>query len=617
VLRIPGVGSIIDLSHADGQSRAWIADVTQHIVGDRPWLGEATAWPQIRAALRENLGWITDRLFQSAVDALTDPEIAPLLTLNAVDRFALWRALGGPELRVMQLPEDPEAEIAVTPPGASAECHISARLLRRLMGIAWDPQLQEMFRRRQVFIPSLLHDGESFRAASIRVTRLDFYIHVSEGPGGPSWVLAIWKGKTNRSYRVRWVLLPDGKTVVAGMESDPAVISAQYGAMMSMYVGAGLVAARLFAPTACPALEFRPVHGNHLGHLVWNHLAGVNRLLIETQAAGQPLPVYDTSVKPGADTYGPLTTIFPELVRQVRRWPPLRTPQGELAVFAAAARSGHSLVSFRNSEVLVSLRTRLRRSVLSEVAAQAVAPSVASILGLERPGGPPPILVLGIRLQNRCPSNLLEVYAALAQRLQLACPSDDLTLVIDGMNVLPDGRVAANTQPLIDRERAFVEALRGALAGSGVRLFSCVGTTMAENFVWLDHADLFVAPQGGGLAKLRWVLHKPGYTLTSAANLKFARRSYLYGHRGGTEAPLPFLCNQAEDVEDLWPNGPPTPGTDPLGGGSGGLSSVNFTVINVPRVLDEIEEMFRQTLGPRLNAAPFQANISVAHSSDL
>ena len=323
----------------------------------------------------------------------------------------------------------------------------------------------------------------------------------------------------------------------------------------------------------------------------------MHSLVSECETGGQPLIVYDLSIRPGADIYGSFAQLFPESFIQVRR--PIADDFLDVRAFLEATRERRHLLSFRLAEVPTSLRERIQRSVSRDMVSRAVAPMIPMRLGRDEHRPRRPILALGLRLQNRSVPDLAGFYEQVIRHLCASCAPEGMFVVIDGMNAMPTGEVLADS--IVQREIAFVEDLRERLADQPVDVISCVGMTTPENLVWLSYADMFVAPQGGGLAKLRWVLNVPGYVLTSAINLSQSGRVFLYSHKGRTEDPAPLLSNKGDDVEDIFPLAPD--GTPMVSfEGSGGLSSVNFRIVNLVRILGEIEELFRASLEKAGNA---------------
>ncbi|TAJ92137.1 MAG: hypothetical protein EPO41_14610 [Reyranella sp.] len=521
-------------------------------------------------------------MLRAPLALVSDPDFSALQRPSLACRVGLLRAVAVPTLRAVTFPQDEKYPLGVS----------WSERLEEVFRLNWTDRIRTMFRTGRLSMPALSGPGEAWRASFVRLNVRDCLIHVQDGPGLPAWVALVNVGKWTARGFTNWVLLPDGETLVTPEHRDSSLAEVQLSALAALYAAAGDAIGPWFREPAGPALAYRPANGNHLGHLVWNNLSGVHGLLAECETGGQPLIVYDLSIRPGADIYGSFGQLFPESSIQLRR--PIDDDLLDVRAFVDATRERRHLLSFRLAEVPTSLRERIQRSVNKDMVASAVVPLVRKWLGRNGDGPRRPVLALGLRLQNRSVPDLAGFYEQVVRHLYTSCAPEGMFVVVDGMNAMPTGAIVA-PESLIQREIAFVEELRLQLADLPVEVISCVGMTTAENLIWLSYADMFVAPQGGGLAKLRWVLNVPGYVLTSAINLSQSGRVFLYSHKGHTEAPAPLLSNRPDDVEDLFPNGPD--GTPLISfEGSGGLSSINFRIVNPARILGEIEELFRASL---------------------
>ena len=586
LLRHGEAGAVMDLTHVDGVTAAWIMDSEFRVVASTPWQSRKSArvpaWVALRPLLSEALQPMLQTLLQNPMALLSDPDFAALQRLSLPCRVGLLRAVAVPNLGTAVFRP---AETELPPVAAPGR-------LEEIFRLDWTDHIRTMFRTGRLSMPALTGPGEAWRVGFVRPNVRDCLIHVQDVPGQPAWVAHVNVGKWTARGLTNWILLPDGHTLLTSEHHNGSRAGVQLATLAALYAAAGDAIADWFSAPAGPALAYRPANGNHLGHLIWNNLSAVHDLVSECEVGVQPLVVYDLSIRPGADIYGSFRQLFPEPSIQVRR--PIEDDLLDVRAFVDATRERRHLLSFRLAEVPTSLRERIQRSVGLDIVARAVAPLVPMRLG--RGGHEPrrPVLALGLRLQNRSVPDLVGFYEQVVRHLCASCGPEGIIVLVDGMNVMSAESFLA-PDSLIQREIAFVEELRSRLADQPAEVISCVGMTMAENLVWLSHADMFVAPQGGGLTKLRWVLNVPGYVLTSAINLRQSGRVFLYSHKGGTENPAPLLSNRVDDVEDIFP---PGPDGKPLVSfeGSGGLSSVNFVIVNLNRILGEIEELFRASL---------------------
>ncbi|MGW5960959.1 hypothetical protein, partial [Methylorubrum thiocyanatum] len=92
-------------------------------------------------------------------------------------------------------------------------------------------------------------------------------------------------------------------------------------------------------------------------------------------------------------------------------------------------------------------------------------------------------------------------------------------------------------------------------------IINCIGMPIVQNLFWMQQSSFFVAPMGGGLAKLRWALNVPGYILISRTNIERCLLLHAYDSSEHMEPPFaPLTFNTADEVQDL-PLDPPR--TDP------------------------------------------------------
>lgn len=301
----------------------------------------------------------------------------------------------------------------------------------------------------------------------------------------------------------------------------------------------------------------------HLAHAIWDDLQAVERSLQLGQRWPKPPLVY-VRTGSGAALYGPLEDCYPELEGRFVYRETLQQIVGHAL--------GHGVQLFRpeGRRAMRATRDRMttvaRRHGESNRLAQRAALLSESVLGRR------PVIVFGLRLTNRHPEDAMGFHVRLTEALVKRFGK--LSLIFDGMNVDPGtGRPAArvfNASPVdrgsrrseVDIELDFVRQFRGAVAHLPVEILNCVGLSIRDNLFWLSHADFFVAPNGAGLAKLRWALDIPGYVLTSRINFTYCSLVDLYGDKTETEEPFrPIYMNAPNEVEDV-PVQPPR--TEPL-----------------------------------------------------
>ena len=273
-----------------------------------------------------------------------------------------------------------------------------------------------------------------------------------------------------------------------------------------------------------------PLPALHVGHHHWNELPGLESIVFGLQPRDYPL-VYDLGGAGGDCFYGRLALVFPELADNIEL---------SCATYADMATHAykHGVQPLRFGGAYVSAGVRRR---IADVVALAPAAAEAASLRRERTG---PIIVAGLRVENRTVNELGLFYAALAKLI--AARYGSLTLIIDGHN----GKVGAagdqtftsymehraGQQP-IEVERQMVADLRSALMRHPVKIVDCVGMTLTDNLAWMRTADLCVAPWGAGLAKYRWALNLQTYVLISNVCKRTKGDIHIYHGPENMETP--------------------------------------------------------------------------------
>jgi len=529
----------------------------------------AVRCPEVRAFLRMRLRW------RQVLSELAGPAFQP-----AIQR-RLWHNSEG-----LSWP-------------AAADARLGSITLDRLRLIFYgDPlvAVHDALASGRFAMPALSHDGP---AAAVRPIQTDTdwcALQVSDGQPGADWICIFSAALT--SYYVVGVVVPQADTILFRHPHLVGYVAPALVRMQRSLVTAGLALAGWNATAQGSAVATRSVNRNHIGHLAWNVYPGIETALALSRA-GPPkgLVIHDLAGASDDTPYGPLAQIFPELRGRVRL-----TEQTLQDAFAVAVADGRHLLPVLGASIPLSVRRRL----LSAVAADSGARAAVRLARPSRlPGGSRcPTLILGIRLQNRTMPDLLGFYVRLVERLQKATGDGLFTVILDGMNVSRMGRAARlsdslDTQALLEKEYAFVEALEAALAGRAIHVVSCVGTDLVTNIALLRGGDFFVAPNGAGLVKLRWVHRLPGFVLTSAQSLRFGDLVDCYGKHVEVEeeAPAPLGYTASDEVEDLHPEGETFDERGRAGSGwRGGMNIVNFRLREEAAVITRIEAMFLEAL---------------------
>ncbi len=342
----------------------------------------------------------------------------------------------------------------------------------------------------------------------------------------------------------------------------------RFGDALEGYFGAG--ASRV-------ASIMRGWPSNHLGHQLWNELSGIDQFL--QSASGPHLPEW---IVPGPETelWGPIDQVFPQLQGRVDR----SAPSVDAAI-KASYDTGACLVRITSEYVSAGLRASLQRLVEADPVYGEVRRVIA---GRARPNAP--VILIGLRVENRTMVDLLEFCEELLERVAGAFPG--AILVLDGHNSGGDGRVIVShgelgaRRPPIEVERQIAAHLRRLQVGRDVMVVDTLGAPMRASLAWCGQADCFFSIWGASLAKYRWVCNKPGFVVTSRWNITNRTDLHIYDAPEFMDTPTELKFVDATTVRD-----------DPeafllLDVGPGQPSFFNFET-NIQDIFPKISEMVR------------------------
>jgi hypothetical protein len=358
-------------------------------------------------------------------------------------------------------------------------------------------------------------------------------------------------------FRPAGLFIPEGRLCVA---LQPDQIRGQMPEMFREFFARVMQHGDLLA-TYFARDDIRPVHvwrgvtAMHIGHVLWNDISGISRVIRDVPQAALPrFRLFDAGMQP--EMYGPLDRIFPELEGLIDRDP--GSFQNGVAGFYSRGES-----PVRSSAMTVPKDVRDR--ILAMVRPVDMA-SPASICALAREDRVP-VVLFGLRVENRTIVGLEEFCDALVD--QLSASLGEVVLVVDGHNsrigeqdsyIWSHGELGAAHKP-IDLERELVERMQDHSAGTRVQVVSTVGMPITESIACGLHAQALVAIWGAGLAKYRWVCNLPGLIITNHWNLSNLNDLHIYDSPAAMEAPTPVRFIAANLVEDL----PDAPLMVPLG----------------------------------------------------
>lgn len=293
----------------------------------------------------------------------------------------------------------------------------------------------------------------------------------------------------------------------------------------------GEFAAYAARPLAKMTSMLRAPPWTHIGHQLWNELTGIDRLLQETALNGAIEWIVPDGGTP-IEFYGPVDQLFPQLCGSVRRG------------FRDVAHETRFI--YENSRLAVRITREfvsagLRDRVLSF--ATSSAPMMVH-RGHAALAGDRPLVLLGLRVENRTLVNLAAFYARLVAVIRCAFPAT--CFLVDGHNVAGSkghkykshGERAEETDAAVEAERNIVRELTARFGDSTIT--SAIGLTVPENLRLINRCCFFVSLWGAGLAKYRWVCNKPGFVLSNSWNLLQRSDLHIYDLPQFLESPSPI-----------------------------------------------------------------------------
>lgn len=288
----------------------------------------------------------------------------------------------------------------------------------------------------------------------------------------------------------------------------------------------------------------------HMAHQLWNELAGLEHYLQHARP-GMPLPETITPCgAAGLELYGPVDALFPEWAGRVTRG--LRDAD---AAILYSYRSDCYVVRINNHYVSASLRDRLQRYALSSCGCADQVHALATMKA--DPWSRVPVVMIGLRVENRTHHDLTELLVRLLTRIAIRFPG--AIAILDGHNtrvgaggdmIESHGQSLALEHPA-QVERQLVARVRQRLASANIRIHDTIGQPMSDSLALSAASDCFFAIWGACLAKFRWVANKPGIALTSRNNILHRGDLPIYHTPENMETPTRMVIPDPEWVHDL------------------------------------------------------------------
>ncbi len=277
---------------------------------------------------------------------------------------------------------------------------------------------------------------------------------------------------------------------------------------------------------------------------LWHDLTGLDRLV--RRLPGDRLPDIIGMWGNRPEIYGDTETIFPATRGRITR-----SLKDDDAMIRHAYDRRLLLTRPTSSYVTRTLYTKLIEVSTRDagIASRRTAAAIRSRGG--------PLVLLGLRVENRTVEDLPEFCAQIIDYLTLRC--GPVTIVIDGHNTArgettnvsfaSEFQQHAKEAP-IDVERRVVKALRDRYKNSSVTLIDNIGGSMARSIFWCRSAHFFVTMYGTGLAKYRWACNQTGLIVTSRWTLRHQDHLHIY-EQDFLEDPSPLMFLPERHVEDL------------------------------------------------------------------
>jgi hypothetical protein len=308
-----------------------------------------------------------------------------------------------------------------------------------------------------------------------------------------------------------------------------------YGHLLESYVK---------APSRKPCVKY---HQDHLGHHLWNELAGLDRMVKCVSASKLP-NIYILGAS-HSEMYGPVDQLFPELGGRVNR---ISTDLRAFIEMSYKSRQHVLLVCGQYVSRNLAQRIIDRSELGEELKAARRQYDSLSAKGFS-------IVMFGLRVENRTIVDIGDFVAYVVELLQRELGK--VAVVIDGHN-----SVGANSDKLyasyaerlankapVEVEREIVDKLSARFGDDrSVVIISTIGAPMSESIHWCNRSDFFITPWGAGLAKYRWVCNRPGLVLASPRFLREAGEQtvHLYDSPEFMEDPSRLEFVASTDVQD-------------------------------------------------------------------
>ena len=161
------------------------------------------------------------------------------------------------------------------------------------------------------------------------------------------------------------------------------------------------------------------------------------------------------------------------------------------------------------------------------------------------------LLFITIRTHNR---TWISQVAGIANIINQLLPDfPNLGVVFDGISFLDkDGEkliLQEREKAMLESEQSLLKEIVKLLPQNFVNFYNSIGCLMCESIVWAKTADFYIAPFGGGLAKLTYIANKPGIVHTNHTVLN-TRKNAWYNNRQRENGIMPTYLKSNCIIED-------------------------------------------------------------------
>lgn len=560
-LDLDGHGFILLLRTDDGVSAGWVLTPGLRFVCDLAWLNENVDLA-LNAAVRASANAFAKALRHNLT--IDPPFGSETFVSIGGDLLKTYLTFASSSAQTFSI-DTFEEPVLLTGLHGSKEVHPSDIGQTLEHNTRW---IEDSAERGLVAIPSLIKRGAFVQRALLVDVDGNRGTYFCKDVGGEiEFYLIQGPGTTASLY------FPNDNLFITKREPSPEYSSASLNKLNNAlsHVAFGLSRIGVWAlPDRTVGLGLMTYGIANFGHAIWDEFQALERFAQSAERSPVRPWLLASSDFTGMDLYSPVEALYPEFDGRIIR------ETGYWNVFARAIQCGIGVVMRDGQRATWTTRNRIQKLIGRSTERQGWHTQLAevrSVVGLDAP-----LITFGIRLSNRRPSDFLGLYVRLARYLRQTI--GPFILVLDGINGSSDpgqaaasifnGRMSSSLEfntiyrdgsEALNEERRWANEFISSFENSDIHIINCVGMPIIQNLFWMQQSSFFVAPMGGGLAKLRWALNVPGYILISRTNIERCLLLHAYDSSEHMEPPFaPLTFNTADEVQDL-PLDPPR--TDP------------------------------------------------------